>query len=746
MPRAEFSLKERDRTRYIKDRIVRSTVTAGGVGVLLALLLIFFYLLSIVLPIFNSADIDLVARKKISSEHNIIASGVDNYGENAFVFDQSGVLTYLSLKGDTSSENADEILSTKLLDKPTLLASSADGKPWYAYGNSSGQVVVVRPEFNVSFTNQRRILTPDLDTLLSGDPIQLDDGQTKIKQLAFAVTSNFGVFVAVNEDGVTVAKRINKVADSEGEIVSENLMIPQLPKSVSRLLMAPDGSQLFALSGNELLVLVRKKHRFLIREIIDLTQGIENRDVTDINLLAGAQSVLVTHKGGIISQWFDVLSFDEDKRGTRKLTHIRDMETESDLVSLLPDAYKKGFYAFHRSGLLQVHYTTGENLVYSERLLPVAPEVVSISGNEKYLLTLENGKLSVFNVDNRYPEISLKSLWSKVWYENYPGPQFVWQSTASTDSYEAKFSLVPLTFGTLKAALFCMLLSVPIAVFGAIYTAYFMTPAMRRVVKPTIELMEALPTVIIGFLAGMWLAPIVESHLPAIVLMVIALPLSTMVIGILWSFIPVKVLKKVPSGWHALLLIPVLLIISALCFGYSGDIERHYFSGDIRVYLADMGIDFDQRNALVIGIAMGIAVIPGIFTIAEDAIFSVPKHLSDGAMALGATPWQSLTKVVLLTASPGIFSAAMIGLGRAVGETMIVLMATGNTPILDWNILEGMRTLSATIAVEMPESDVGSSHYRLLFLCALILFLFTFAVNSLAEMVRFRLRKKYSSL
>jgi phosphate transport system permease protein len=143
---------------------------------------------------------------------------------------------------------------------------------------------------------------------------------------------------------------------------------------------------------------------------------------------------------------------------------------------------------------------------------------------------------------------------------------------------------------------------------------------------------------------------------------------------------------------------------------------------------------------------MGFAVIPTIFSITEDAIFAVPKHLSYGSLALGATPWQTLTRVVLPTASPGIFSALMIGMGRAVGETMIVLMATGNTPIMDMNIFEGMRTLAANIAVEVPESEVGSTHYRILFLAAFVLFMFTFVVNTLAELVRQHLRKKYGSL
>ena len=148
----------------------------------------------------------------------------------------------------------------------------------------------------------------------------------------------------------------------------------------------------------------------------------------------------------------------------------------------------------------------------------------------------------------------------------------------------------------------------------------------------------------------------------------------------------------------------------------------------------------------MVGMAIGFAVIPTIFSISEDAVFGVPRSLTMGSLALGATTWQTALRVVLLTASPGIFSAIMIGMGRAVGETMIVLMATGNTPIMDLNIFEGFRALSANIAVEMPEAEVASTHYRILFLAALVLFLVTFIVNTIAEVVRQRLREKYSSL
>jgi len=196
-----------------------------------------------------------------------------------------------------------------------------------------------------------------------------------------------------------------------------------------------------------------------------------------------------------------------------------------------------------------------------------------------------------------------------------------------------------------------------------------------------------------------------------------------------------------------MMLIPVVLFLIWLSMALSSPIENLFFEGDLRSHMSnEWGLNYDQRNALVVGLIMGFAVIPTIFSIAEDALFSVPQHLVRGSLALGATRWQTMTSVVLPAASPGIFSAIMMGFGRAVGETMIVLMATGNTPLMDASIFQGMRTLAANLAVEVPEAEVFSTHYRVLFLAALILFLFTFVFNTLAEIIRHRLRQRYSGL
>ena len=153
-----------------------------------------------------------------------------------------------------------------------------------------------------------------------------------------------------------------------------------------------------------------------------------------------------------------------------------------------------------------------------------------------------------------------------------------------------------------------------------------------------------------------------------------------------------------------------------------------------------------QRNALVVAIGMSFAIIPLVFTIADDALSAVPDHLRSASLGAGATPWQTAVRVIVPAAASGLFSAVMIGLGRAVGETMIVLMAAGNTPLMNWNLFNGFQTLSAAIATELPEAARGSTHYRVLFLAALVLFAMTFVVNTLAEIVRQRFRRRAHDL
>jgi len=153
---------------------------------------------------------------------------------------------------------------------------------------------------------------------------------------------------------------------------------------------------------------------------------------------------------------------------------------------------------------------------------------------------------------------------------------------------------------------------------------------------------------------------------------------------------------------------------------------------------------YDTRlNAFVGGIAMGIAAIPIIFTITEDALTAVPKTYYEASLALGASKWQTAFFVILPAATPGIFAAILLGIGRVFGETMIALMATGNAPLMGANPFESVRTLAATIGAEMAEVVFGDTHYNVLFLIGSLLFVFTFAINAIAEFyVKGKLMKK----
>ncbi len=371
---------------------------------------------------------------------------------------------------------------------------------------------------------------------------------------------------------------------------------------------------------------------------------------------------------------------------------------------------------------------------------------LAISSRSDGIIVAEyNGEHTVLAVDNPHPDISISRLFKDLWYEGYEKPKYIWQSTSGDNDFEPKYSLVPLTFGTLKAAMYAMIFSAPLAIAGAIYTAFFMGPRLRRKIKPIIEMMEAFPTVILGFIAGIIMAPYFEKHLPGIITILLLMPVAVVLFGLCFRLLRTKFVRLTGTS-EVVIIVPIIIAITFLLLEISPAMELFLFDGDVRSWLNNRGIDYNQRNAMVVGAAMGLAVIPTIYSIAEDAIFSVPKLMVNGAYALGATPMQNVMGIVLPAALSGILSALMIGFGRAVGETMIVLMATGNTPVMSASIFTGMRTLAANIAVELPEAAGGSSHFRVLFLCGLLLLVFTFFINTIAEIIRHKIRKRYANI
>lgn len=730
------------RRRSQKDKLARWVIRLGGFVVIGAVLLIMFYLLYVVIPLFVPAKVtqhELADRPDWNGQPTVFLA-IEEQQKVALRVSQQGLAEFVAV------DDLHLIESVQLADSDKTVVATASGQ------GSSGLVAVAYDDGNVSLFRQtyktdfsdgveRRRIIPSFEFPYG-------------KQLRALLPDGGITALAVSDDDselvIAVAASGGRVS-IEWSVKQENFMSGEISLQSSTRTLQVD----FEISG----ITLSDNHRWLYlgdtsgavhfvkiagMELVQSVQ-VSTAGISSMSMLLGGISVLAGDSAGDITQLFPV----RNEANEYHLQIIRRFEAgQSAITRIIAEQRRKGFLTLDSSGTLAIFHSTANRLVLKQKLSGGVPAAMALAPRASGLLLLNtDGSADFMSIDNEHPEVSFASLWSKVWYENYSRPEYVWQSSASSNEFEPKFSLAPLAFGTLKAALYAMLFALPLALMGAAFTAYFMSPALRRMVKPTIEVMAALPTVILGFLAGLWFAPYLEENLAGIFALLLVMPAGLLVFAWFWSNAEWRVKKYVPEGWEPLLLIPVLITLGFLSIWIAGPVQELFFAGDLRNWLSrEAGISYDQRNALVVGCAMGFAVIPTIFSIAEDAIYGVPKSLSDGSLALGATPWQTLVRVILPTASPGMFSAVMIGLGRAVGETMIVLMATGNTPIMDWNLFEGMRTLAANIAVEMPESAMHSSHYRILFLAALVLFMFTFVVNTGAELIRQRLREKYSSL
>ncbi|MHC8441543.1 MAG: ABC transporter permease subunit [Candidatus Eutrophobiaceae bacterium] len=735
--------------RAFKDKLFSMVVVSGGGLVVLSISLIFVFLLFVVLPLFFQASVH-PAHSWAFPQHKAHAPPpLIELNEGA------GILARWDLDGMVAFHDVRDgsIVARHVVagESPFVDAGRDGGLYWYA--TADGELILLEREWKVDYQEGVKSIIPIVRELGQFN-IELRPGQL-LKRVRFAADQerSAGVLAAIvegEEGGMELVidryAAENSLFEEEGEsewVLGSSVREP-LDMQAQYLLVDP---------GMKYVYVADRTARLLQYDIegdgsLDFVRRyalLEGEELSSLEFLLGGISLLVGGAQGSIVQW-SLLR--DHEFGESVFRRVRAFELQGAVALLSSEERRKGFTALSEEGWLGVYHTTAGNRLIHERHFGARAVSLALSPRSDALFVLtDDGQGHFMAVDNPHPEISWRALWGKVQYESYAKPEYVWQSTAATNDFEPKFSLMPLSYGTLKATFYAVLFAIPISIASAIYVAYFMSMRMRRWIKPIVEIMEALPTVILGFLAGLWLAPYAERNLLGVMLLFIALPLAT--IGLSWvisRFFPYAsaVLDK---GWHAMALIPFLLVVAAATIESGILLDSLLFDKGIIDWLNnDLDMNFSQRNSLIIGIAMGFAVIPTIFSISEDAIYGVPDHLVRGSLALGATPWQTLLKVVLLNASPGIFSAVMVGFGRVVGETMIVLMATGNTPVMDMNIFHGMRTLSANIAVELPESENGSTHFRMLYLAALALFAFTFILNTVSELIRHRMRECYGKL
>jgi phosphate transport system permease protein len=733
------------RLRHTVDRSAGVVVWVGGIATIVSIMGIFLYLMWEVIPLFRatsgnvSADVQVEEKAGFTREATVI--GLDEYQEVAFVLSRNH-LQFFKMPEGTSIPQVETTLGIPGTVRSSVLIGQKGNR--VSVATQEGLVVPVTMQFRSVFEGSTRTIVPTHNV---GKPIRVIPDGEKLARHAHAQQEEQQVIAAITSAGrlwLTQVEEPGEFSLSDESIVTQRQL--EMPEQTSMTHMVLDGFGKRLVGGTEQGELLewslQEGDEGNVRRVV---VGSPGDAVTALTYLNGERTLVVGTQSGQVMTWVPM-----DERKARSIVPFRKVFTfhahDGAVQAISPSQRDKGFLTADSQGHVILHHaTTGQKIMEFDQVSTATRALrFSPKGNGGAWLGAD-GRLRTFSIDNPHPEITFQSLFFPVTYEGYEDPELIWQSSSGSDEFEPKFGLMPLIFGTLKGTIYAMILAIPLAVMGAVYTAMFMHPNLRAVVKPSVEIMAALPSVVLGFLAGLWFAPLLEKIFPAVVAGTLILPVMIGLACVLWQVLPRSLAGGDKYGIDLLVMMIAVVGTVGMCLAFNSSIESVVFGGNYKQWLTDhLGVVYDQRNAIVISFAMGFAVIPIIFSIAEDSLSNVPRHLVAGSLALGATKWQTLTRLVLISASPGIFSALMIGFGRAVGETMIVLMATGNTPIMDWSVFNGFRTLSANIAVEMPEAPHGGTLYRVLFLSGLILFTFTFGINTMAELIRQRLREKYS--
>ncbi len=730
-----------------RDRLARWVITLGGVTVIASVVAILAMIVGVTVPLFRSPRADLLFECRLPEAvplNDALALGIDvNISGGraaAMIWTSDGSLSLVDPRTGRATKMPVDSPATKNAGRRLLGVEPLEaGKYSLAWADGRASLVEIAAAGAADSAPQYAIHTL-ASVPAAGNHVE------PLRTLVRRSESGAVTRVALSPDGAISILRQTKVENLAGdeETSSHEIVLREkFAADIRDMTMDRDGGTLYAGTSDGRLVRWRLDDKGDVAQREVVAAFADRRAITALALALGDVSLAVGDAKGELTTWFPV-----NADATQKLQMIHRLgEHTGEVCSIQPSGRDKTLMSLDGAGAVHLDYVTSQRMLLSLKPTEGRPlRLAALGVRGDVLAGLDaGGLLRVWRIDGGCPEVSWKTLFGRVFYEGYQSPEYAWQTTGGED-FEPKFSLVPLVFGTLKGTFYAMLFAAPLALFGAAYVSYFTTPGFRQWIKPAVEIMATVPSVVIGFLIALWLAPILEQWVLAFFISLVTVPAAFVGFMVLWQFVRRwDWAKRVENGREFLVLLPVLIAGVCLAVWLATPLEAWLFHGNFRQWLfaGPLAMRYDQRNNVIIAFGLGFTVIPIIFSIAEDSLSNVPYNMTAASMALGASRWQTLWRVVLPSASPGIFAAMMIGFGRAVGETMIVLMATGNTPILDWSPLNGMRTLSANIAVEIPEAPVGGTLYRVLFLCAVLLFLLTFTVNTAAEVVRQRLRKRF---
>jgi phosphate transport system permease protein len=551
---------EPTKSAYFIDGLMTYMITVGGIGVIIAVLGIFVFILSQILPLFQGAQV--VPRHSVQlppASYAIL--GADEWTEYPFLLTSQGQLSLVDLVGQRGVQPVDPGFAEAL----TFSAFTYDqNRQELVFATLDGRFSVVSLNYRADFGGQdtRRIVAePKAGPILSiGKPnypitqvVYGDAGETKL------------VAALQNVDGgrevhaVTLTQRRTLLGAGKTMLGDTFNLTSQIKGEPQDIAVNPQANGLVvATQTGEIYYFFRDNNDITLRQVFSPFNDTEDARIASMHYLLGGVSLILTNANGANR----VFSLYVPKGGTTRLFgHTKTFPALPQAATYYASSIRNKAFLIGEGSTASLRYATTETVRW-QRDLPFTVDLALLGGKYNRLLFLDSANtLHTYSLSDPHPEAGFKALFQPIWYEGANAPRYTWQSTGGTDDFEPKLSLIPIIIGTLKGTLYAMLFAVPIALLAAIYTSKFLHPNLRTVVKPTMEIMASLPSVILGFLAALWLAPLLETQVPSFLLMLIGMPLSSLVIGKLWSSLPLQYRHWIKPGYEFIAMIPVLIVI-----------------------------------------------------------------------------------------------------------------------------------------------------------------------------------------
>ncbi|MDP1614630.1 MAG: phosphate ABC transporter permease, partial [Methylococcales bacterium] len=446
------SSKYSQQWRLIKESLARYGVIAGGMGVIVAVVMIFFYLLYVDFPLFLPATAEPVSVYEVPEKTwgKTLLLEMEEQNEVAARFTDSGQVVFFD------AATGKTILNTSVtMPEGARIVSFSQGSPInegaVIYGLSDGRAVIVKHQYKVTYPNNVRLITPSLEYPLGEQPLVLDDSGAALELISAQVGNDVTTIVAKTASKIhlTSFEKEQSLFDDEAALERTDAVLGLPVEGVADILVDKEGRNLYIVSSSGRLAFydISDKSNPALRQAQNAVKA--GQTITGISFLNGDLSLMIGDSSGLVSQWTMV----RDNLNRPAMQKIRAFKvSDKPVIAIKGEQRRKGFLTVDAGGNIGIYHSTAEKELIKEHISDSLFLVALAPRANALLMEAGDGKMHFWKVANKHPEVSLKSLWQKVWYESYPKPDYIWQSSASNNDFEPKYSLIPLVFGTLKAA------------------------------------------------------------------------------------------------------------------------------------------------------------------------------------------------------------------------------------------------------------------------------------------------------